>query len=267
MSKVRQQNPKVTDQPVTDTEVEQTVATAPVEETPEVETETENLATQNSGTPPAALVEGVVSTAENENLGVQASSINDKSVETEPEVKVSEPVVQETKPNALDLQAQPGDEIQNSLEKLAGQVGTLGKTIVYNLKDYIAEMKPGRPMTPEKGVKHQVKLYRTLEMLFNNAADEDFQRIMPVLLGLFYKLGDESKESGVFGIQYVFRFPEYINLPSNEREAFSRWLNMLVNTANPHVRSESVKTLNWNYTLAYALTDDARSRLQAFYGV
>lgn len=231
----------------------------------------ENPATQDSGTMPNALIDGVVSPAEQDNLGMGTASINNQPKVVEPQVNVVEPVVEETKelPNALQLQVGSQNKLSQvvDFDKLVDELTATGKTVVYNIAEYMKNMAPGISMGPEQGVKHQVKLYRSLELLFNHASDSDFMKIYPNLLFLFHEHGDSGEKPGVFSMQCVYRFPEYITLAKNEREAFSRWLNVLITTSNPATRPDAAKNLNWSYALAYGLTDDAVTRIQAFYNV
>lgn len=252
------------------TEVSTTPETTetPVEST-ETET-TENPSVVNSGDMPEALAQGEVTTTEVEKLGVDTvTSINDTpKEETQPtQPKVVEPTVQEeTKlPNALELQGKKKLSEVVDFDQLRSQVSALGQNVLFTIEEYMEDMMPGKPMTHEVGVKHQVKLFRALDILINKANDEDFAKIYPAVLYLFHEHGDEKQ--GVFSMMYVYRFPEYIPLSTVERETFYRWLNMLVVTANPQTRKETVGSLNWKHTLEVGVTEDAITRLQSFYGI
>lgn len=252
------------------TEVSTTPETTetPVEST-ETET-TENPSVVNSGDMPEALAQGEVTTTEAEKLGVDTvTSVNDTpKEETQPtQPKVVEPTVQEeTKlPNALELQGKKKLSEVVDFDQLRSQVSALGQNVLFTIEEYMEDMMPGKPMTHEVGVKHQVKLFRALDILINKASDEDFAKIYPAVLYLFHEHGDEKQ--GVFSMMYVYRFPEYIPLSTVERETFYRWLNMLVVTANPQTRKETVGSLNWKHTLEVGVTEDAITRLQSFYGI
>lgn len=248
------------------TEVSNTEATTPETETPSESTES-NPATVDSGDMPEALAQGEVTTTEAEKLGVDTvTSINDTPKE-ETQPKVVEPTVQEeTKlPNALELQGKKKLSEVVDFDQLRSQVSALGQNVLFTIEEYMEDMMPGKPMTHEVGVKHQVKLFRALDILINKANDEDFAKIYPAVLYLFHEHGDEKQ--GVFSMMYVYRFPEYIPLSTVERETFYRWLNMLVVTANPQTRKETVGSLNWKHTLEVGVTEDAITRLQSFYGI
>lgn len=261
-------------------EVEATEATATeVSTTPEtgtpVESTESNPATVDSGDMPEALAQGEVTTTEAEKLGVDTvTSINEIPKEEtqptqvqQPQPKVVEPTVQEeTKlPNALELQGKKKLSEVVDFDQLRSQVSALGQNVLFTIEEYMEDMMPGKPMTHEVGVKHQVKLFRALDILINKANDEDFAKIYPAVLYLFHEHGDEKQ--GVFSMMYVYRFPEYIPLSTVERETFYRWLNMLVVTANPQTRKETVGSLNWKHTLEVGVTEDAITRLQSFYGI
>lgn len=251
------------------TEVSNTEATTPeTTETP-VESTESNPATVDSGDMPEALAQGEVTTTEAEKLGVDTvTSINETpKEETQPQPKVVEPTVQEeTKlPNALELQGKKKLSEVVDFDQLRSQVSALGQNVLFTIEEYMEDMMPGKPMTHEVGVKHQVKLFRALDILINKANDEDFAKIYPAVLYLFHEHGDEKQ--GVFSMMYVYRFPEYIPLSTVERETFYRWLNMLVVTANPQTRKETVGSLNWKHTLEVGVTEDAITRLQSFYGI
>ena len=252
-------------------EVEATeVSTTPETESPVESTETEtteNPSVVDSGDMPEALAQGEVTTTEAEKLGVDTvTSINEiPKEETQP--KVVEPTVQEeTKlPNALELQGKKKLSEVVDFDQLRSQVSALGQNVLFTIEEYMEDMMPGKPMTHEVGVKHQVKLFRALDILINKTNDEDFAKIYPAVLYLFHEHGDEKQ--GVFSMMYVYRFPEYIPLSTVERETFYRWLNMLVVTANPQTRKETVGSLNWKHTLEVGVTEDAITRLQSFYGI
>lgn len=263
-----------TENEVVNTEVETTeVSTTPETESPVESTETEtteNPSVMDSGDMPEALAQGEVTTTEAEKLGVDTvTSINDTpKEETQPtQPKVVEPTVQEeTKlPNALELQGKKKLSEVVDFDQLRTQVSALGQNVLFTIEEYMEDMMPGKPMTHEVGVKHQVKLFRALDILINKTNDEDFAKIYPAVLYLFHEHGDEKQ--GVFSMMYVYRFPEYIPLSTVERETFYRWLNMLVVTANPQTRKETVGSLNWKHTLEVGVTEDAITRLQSFYGI
>ena len=253
---------------VVNTEVEATateVTTTP--ETTESTETTENPSVVDSGDMPEALAQGEVTTTEAEKLGVDiVTSINETPKE-EVQPKVVEPTVtEETKlPNALELQGKKKLSEVVDFDQLRAQVSALGQNVLFTIEEYMDDMMPGKPMTQEVGVKHQVKLFRALDILINKTSDEDFAKIYPAVLYLFHEHGDEKQ--GVFSMMYVYRFPEYIPLSTVERETFYRWLNMLVVTANPQTRKETVASLNWKHTLEVGVTEDATTRLQSFYGI
>ena len=245
------------------------VETTEVSTTPETEsTETEtNPATVDSGDMPEALAQGEVTTTEAEKLGVDTVTSINETPKEETQPKVVEPTVQEeTKlPNALELQGKKKLSEVVDFDQLRAQVSALGQNVLFTIEEYMEDMMPGKPMTHEVGVKHQVKLFRALDILINKTNDEDFAKIYPAVLYLFHEHGDEKQ--GVFSMMYVYRFPEYIPLSTVERETFYRWLNMLVVTANPQTRKETVGSLNWKHTLEVGVTEDAITRLQSFYGI
>lgn len=249
------------------TEVSTTPETteSPVEST-EIET-TENPSVVDSGDMPEALAQGEVTTTEAEKLGVDTVTSINETPKEEAQPKVVEPTVQEeTKlPNALELQGKKKLSEVVDFDQLRAQVSALGQNVLFTIEEYMEDMMPGKPMTHEVGVKHQVKLFRALDILINKANDEDFAKIYPAVLYLFHEHGDEKQ--GVFSMMYVYRFPEYIPLSTVERETFYRWLNMLVVTANPQTRKETVGSLNWKHTLEVGVTEDAITRLQSFYGI
>lgn len=248
-------------------EVEATEVTTPeTTETP-VESTESNPATVDSGDMPEALAQGEVTTTEAEKLGVDTVTSINETPKEETQPKVVEPTVQEeTKlPNALELQGKKKLSEVVDFDQLRSQVSALGQNVLFTIEEYMEDMMPGKPMTHEVGVKHQVKLFRALDILINKANDEDFAKIYPAVLYLFHEHGDEKQ--GVFSMMYVYRFPEYIPLSTVERETFYRWLNMLVVTANPQTRKETVGSLNWKHTLEVGVTEDAITRLQSFYGI
>lgn len=270
---VTTETPEVVNTEVEATPVDATEVTTTPETTESTET-TENPSVVDSGDMPEALAQGEVTTTEAEKLGVDTvTSINETPKEetqvqtAQPQPKVVEPIVtEETKlPNALELQGKKKLSEVVDFDQLRSQVSALGQNVLFTIEEYMDDMMPGKPMTQEVGVKHQVKLFRALDILINKTSDEDFAKIYPAVLYLFHEHGDEKQ--GVFSMMYVYRFPEYIPLSTVERETFYRWLNMLVVTANPQTRKETVGSLNWKHTLEVGTTEDATTRLQSFYGI
>lgn len=260
----------------TETEVNTEVEATEVSTTPETESTvtetTENPSVVDSGDMPEALAQGEVTTTEAEKLGVDTVTSINETPKEETQVQTAQPKVveptvhEETKlPNALELQGKKKLSEVVDFDQLRSQVSALGQNVLFTIEEYMEDMMPGKPMTHEVGVKHQVKLFRALDILINKANDEDFAKIYPTVLYLFHEHGDEKQ--GVFSMMYVYRFPEYIPLSTVERETFYRWLNMLVVTANPQTRKETVGSLNWKHTLEVGVTEDAITRLQSFYGI
>ena len=200
------------------------------------------------------------------------SFVSAKEVTAEGQVNVQEPEVNVTEPtvetNALELQntivEKPLSQAFDA-NQLMDSLSPLGQTAFYQSQEYMDAMAPGRPMNEVEGVKHQVKLYRALDIVFNRLSDEDFRKFYPALLYLFHEYGDEV--NGVFSMVHVYRFPEYLTLSTVEQDTFHRLLNMMIVTANPTTRPDAIRSLNWAYTLGVGLTDDARARVQSFYQV
>lgn len=183
----------------------------------------------------------------------------------EPEVNVTEPTVEI---NALELQNTVAEKPLSQAfdaNQLMDSLSPLGQTAFYQIQEYMDAMAPGKLMNEVEGVKHQVKLYRALDIVFNRLSDEDFRKFYPALLYLFHEYGDEV--NGVFSMVHVYRFPEYLTLSTVEQDTFHRLLNMMIVTANPTTRPDAIRSLNWAYTLGVGLTDDARARVQSFYQV
>lgn len=195
----------------------------------------------------------------------QGTNEEGNTTEEEPIISTVEPEVQT---NALELQnVQVEKPLSEAFDAnaLLESLSPLGQTAFYQIQEYMDAMAPNKPMTEVEGVKHQVKLYRALDIVFNRLSDDDFRKFYPALLYLFHEYGDDV--NGVFSMVYVYRFPEYLTLSTVEQEAFHRLLNMMIVTANPVTRPDAIRTLNWTYTLQVGLTDDARARIQSFYQV
>lgn len=124
------------------------------------------------------------------------------------------------------------------------------------LKSYVVEMKPGRQMNEDLGGQHQVRLYRTLQMLINNVTT-DWSRVFGTLLALVHEF---EGPQGAFGVS-VFRFTETMKLDSNDRQGFVRLLNMLTMMADPKSRAEQLKFVEWERALHFGLTEDGRTRI------
>lgn len=139
-------------------------------------------------------------------------------------------------------------------------VSIAGKIAYQNILDYITNMAPRKPVSPDEGSRHQVRLYRSLVSIFNNL-DNDFNLIFGSVLSVF----NEHKD-GVFHESRVFRFFDTMALSKDERDSFQRLLNLIKLTAEPKGRTLALKQINLNATLEF-ITEKGKQKVLKFFNV
>lgn len=137
----------------------------------------------------------------------------------------------------------------------------LAKTYVENLITYIEVMDPRKVNQLKEAVRQQTTLYNLLTGIVNRLTD-DFHPVWGALLATFQEYKD-----GVLGERYVFRHMDQVPLAPNEVACMQNLLNLIRLTADPKSRALGLKQVDLQRTLQFALTEDGRNRIMAFYNV
>lgn len=186
-------------------------------------------------------VESTVTVSESEEPVAETPIAEEPAVEpvvepaVEPPVHTPSPTVNDTK----------DDQVMSTLE--------LG------LSDYIETMTPGRSHSGNVGPITQIKLYRLLQMVLRQEGS--------VFSKLYGKVLSEvaANRKGVFNERYLFRYFDNLNLPINDRKNFERLLNLIITTCEPATRSNTIKQVDLDMTLAGFKDGNIQQRVNAFY--
>lgn len=155
------------------------------------------------------------------------------------------------------------DEIDSELNRLLEGVSPTKRVPFEQIKQYMVEMAPKKQINHEVGKRHQKALIGALTTILNQVDDEGtFTQQFTALLKVFH-LGQKHALSEL----YVFRFLEHVELRNQDIEAFTRLANMLLVTSDVKSRPQTIKQLDFEKTLRFGLSDQARRRILDFYGV
>lgn len=145
---------------------------------------------------------------------------------------------------------------------LIKEASSAGRGVVEAIYQYIADMRPNMPVSPEDGGRHQASLYRALSTLFNRV-EGDFSLVYPAVLKLF-----EHHSSGVFAETHRFRFMDTAHtLGGKDRTALMNLVHLLTTTANPADRATSLKQIDLTKVLEHGVSEAGRNRVRQFYRV
>lgn len=154
-------------------------------------------------------------------------------------------------------------ELNNEIERLLEDVPAIKRVPFEQIKQYMEDMAPKKPVSIELGKKHQRVLIGAIRQILNQVDDEGtFTQQFAALLKIFH-IGQQH----ALGELYVFRFLEHVEMQNNDIEAFTRIVNMLLVTADAKSRQQAVKQLDFEKSLRFGLSDQARRRILDFYGV
>ncbi len=155
------------------------------------------------------------------------------------------------------------DEINSELDRLLEGVSATKRVPFEQIKQYMIEMAPKKQVNHDVGKRHQKALIGALTTILNQADDEGtFTQQFTALLKVFH-LGQKHALNEL----HVFRFLEHVELRHQDIEAFTRLVNMLLVTSDVKSRPQTIKQLDFEKTLRFGLSDQARRRILDFYGV
>lgn len=229
-------------------QVQGTSETAPVEN----QATSQDVEVTDSKTNQQVVVEEQVSTNTADSVG---------EVVEQPAVKE----VDEKKPEPLKARVEKTVEADTTsdLSRILADVPTADQAVVELIKQYIDEMAPNRHIDSARGAALQVNMYRLLQSIINNESAY-FEQIFRAVLKLF-----EIHRNGVFHPTHAFRFVNEPNfsLSKNQAHSFMALMNMFVVMGPAKGRSLAVKTIDFDKTLRYGLTDSGRTRVLSFFEV
>ncbi len=131
-------------------------------------------------------------------------------------------------------------------------------TIQDTLKQYLTAMAPNKPMPAKTGAANQYTLYRLINNVCNMS--EGFAPCWNELLKIF-----NEHKTGSLAERFVFRFAEELPGTKEDHNAFFRLLNLLIVTADPTTRKESLKQVSIYKTTQDGFTETARNNISQFY--
>jgi hypothetical protein len=136
------------------------------------------------------------------------------------------------------------------------------KNVIEGIYQYIANMRPGMPVKPEEGARHQVMLFRTFHTMFNRV-EGDFDPTYRAVLKLV-----ESHSNGVFKETHRFRFLDVpsISMSDADKKAFMRWVTMMHVTAPVQSRQLVLKQIDVSAAMKHGTSEAGRNRVFRFYG-
>ena len=196
-----------------------------------------------------------------------APAVEDQGVVSEPQIDVKESVPEvEDRPVAQAAPVtEPTEVAMSDFERGIAALYERGtpaqRSLIAQLRNYIDRMKPGMPVSGDKGAGHQYSLWVLLSTLVNQSQD-DFTNLWALVLAFFHEYRD-----GVFHDRYVFRFSEYWSRPEAELQAFQRLLNLIKLTSNVAGRESALKQIDLQRSLSVGFTEAGRQRLLQFYNV
>lgn len=148
------------------------------------------------------------------------------------------------------------------MARILKDVPSVETSNIKQLRQYIKDMAPSRVQDPDTGARRQVLLARVLRQIVSET--RNFDPIFRAALKLF-----ELHRNGVFHPANAFRFMEssQFSLSKAEVQQFTALVNMFSICGPVKGRELAVKTVDFEKTLRYNFTEDARSRVKAFFKV
>lgn len=126
------------------------------------------------------------------------------------------------------------------------------------LDKYVDVMAPGKPMTPEDGVRNQYKLWEILHRTLEVAPLPLFPRMWNIVIAYF-----REYQNGAFAISHSNRFTEAWGRNLDHLAAYLELLDLLQMSATRPKLVSKLKSIEKVIALVY--TDVGRGRLTSFY--
>lgn len=131
---------------------------------------------------------------------------------------------------------------------------------IRSLDAYMLIMAPGKPVAPVTGAKAQQALWKALQTLIDSAPHDQFTKLWTLWLG-FVHLHIE----GAFGERHACRFADQWIWDLDELDAYFAIINLTKLTCNPAERSQGLKRVSLDKTLARGFSEDGRQRIMSYY--
>ena len=141
--------------------------------------------------------------------------------------------------------------------KVSGTVAQ--RSLVAQLEQYIAAMKPGMPVEAAAGSRNQTSLWRIIQTVIDRSGDE-FTSLYTLLLAFF-----EAYKDDAFQERYVFRFAENITMPADELATYQQMINLIKLTCSPKGRDVALRQVDLGRTMKSNISEAGRQRVLGFY--
>lgn len=150
------------------------------------------------------------------------------------------------------------------ISALSSALSDSGKIVLEGILSFMRNTGSDKDFSGSEGLKrgamYVVAYWHTLDTLFNRLDNKDFAILYRALLDLY-----AEHSEGVFNPEKVYRFAEEWTMSDVAQQAYKRLNMVMFVTCHMHERYKSVRELNWEYSLAYGLTSQAKNRLRGFY--
>jgi hypothetical protein len=145
---------------------------------------------------------------------------------------------------------------------LIKDVSFASRNVIETIYAYIEKMRPGLPIDPDQGARHQLMLFKALNVLLNTV-EGDFDATYRAALKLI-----EAHLDGVFAQTHRYRFLDRESLPmtDEQKSAFQRIVHVMTTTAPVQGREQALKQLNLEAAFKFGVTEAGKNRLFGFYG-
>lgn len=134
------------------------------------------------------------------------------------------------------------------------------KAVEDRLKDYVAKMSPGQPITNVEGSLQQKQLWQGVILFL-------LKQPAPVFLqgwAMFLQVVLDNRK-GAFSPMYVNRFREELKLPIDDRRNFERLIHLAYTTCEPKARPLSMRQIDMGQILAMLPSEEMRQKIIAYY--
>jgi hypothetical protein len=159
------------------------------------------------------------------------------------------------KPAAAQKRSQPA---QVSKQHLA-QSSSTAKIVIDNLDQYVKAMAPGVAHHNNEGASQQTRLFRTIQTILRQDGS-DFHALFNTLLNTV-----NEHRQGVFHERYAFRYFDQLNLTNRERRNFERMLSLMLDTADPKLRTKAAQRVDIGEVMEGFGDNEAQQRVVSFY--
>jgi hypothetical protein len=133
------------------------------------------------------------------------------------------------------------------------------RSIIENIfNEYEKNMRPKRPIDPNKGGELQTTLYQTLVRVAQT--NVNFNENWSYILSRFYE-----NPNGVYNINYVLRFVDKMNVTKQDLTLFTRLINLLIVTCDRSKIKDNLRKVSLEKTLADVASNNIRSNILGFY--